>query len=314
MTTSRTRLLGMALALACLVTSLPARPEIWRFGLIGDMPYSTAERTELPKMLEAIADTHVDFIAHIGDFKHGSDRCDDTVFIDRQQLFDTSRVPFVFLPGDNEWTDCVRISNGSYNALERLDKLRSLFWQDEHSLGQRKLVLERQPGGYPEHSRWRLGPVLFVTFNLPGGNNNWGLTREPSAEFLARNPFVLSWLKDSFALARRDKLRGIVLMFQANPGFTHQAQGLRHSAYGDFLGMLREETLSFPGQVVAVHGDTHISRIDKPLRDDHGQRIANFTRVETFGYPLMGWTRGIIDSDTTELFRFESNAWPPARR
>jgi len=303
----------MALALACLATSLPARAEIWRFGLIGDVPYSTAERAELPKMLEAIADTHVDFIAHIGDFKHGSDRCDDAVFIDRQQLFDNSRAPFVFLPGDNEWTDCVRLSNGSYNALERLDKLRSLFWRDQHSLGQRKLVLERQPGGYPEHSRWRLGPVLFVTFNIPGGNNNWGLTREPSAEFLARNPFVLSWLKDSFTLARREKLRGIVLMFQANPGFTHHAQGFPHSGYRDFLIALREQTLNFPGEVVVVHGDTHISRIDQPLRDDRGQRITNFTRVETFGYPLMGWTRGVIDSNAPNLFRFESHPWHQMR-
>lgn len=306
--------LKTALTAACLVFVLPAAAETWRFGLIGDVPYSDRERAELPKMLDAIADSNVDFVAHIGDIKHGADRCDDAVFADRYQLFDSSRVPFVFLPGDNEWTDCTRLNNGSYDPQERLNKLRSLFWRDNFSLGQRKLALERQSAAYPEHSRFRLGPVLFVTFNLPGGNNNWGMTSEPRPEFLARNPMVLAWLKDSFALARREKLRGIVLMFQANPGFIHQAQGFPHSGYRDFLTTLRHETLHFAGQVVAVHGDTHISRIDHPLRDAKGQRIANFTRVETFGYPLMGWTRGIIDSDAPTLFRFETSAWPPAGR
>ncbi|MBK7462684.1 MAG: metallophosphoesterase [Betaproteobacteria bacterium] len=111
--------------------------ETWRFALIGDTPYSDYERAELPKMLDAIADRHVDLIAHIGDFKHGGDRCDDAMFEDRLRLFENSRAPFSFVPGDNEWTDCRRPSNGAYDPLERLDKLRRLFWQDGLSLGQK---------------------------------------------------------------------------------------------------------------------------------------------------------------------------------
>jgi hypothetical protein len=204
--------------LLALAVGLPAQAETWRFALIGDTPYSDYERAELPKMLSAIAERHVEFIAHIGDFKSGSSRCDDALFEDRYKLFQNSRVPFIFVPGDNEWTDCERLSNGAYDPLERLGKLRRLFWEDEFSLGKTQLPLARQAGGYPEHSRFRLGPVLFVTLNLPGGNNNWGLTSEARPEFLARNPVVLAWLRDSFNLANREQLAGIVLLFQANPG------------------------------------------------------------------------------------------------
>ncbi|HJV92804.1 MAG TPA: metallophosphoesterase [Azonexus sp.] len=284
--------------------------ETWHFGLIGDVPYSDRERAELPLMLSVIADSQVDFIAHIGDFKHGSARCDDGVFEDRHRLFNNSRVPFIFVPGDNEWSDCDRLSNGAYDPLERLAKLRRLFWPDAFSLGMQKLPLERQPGSYVEHARFRLGPVLFVTFNLPGGNNNFGMTGEASAEFQARNPIVLAWLADSFAVARRDRLAGIVLLFQANPGFRHFSQGLAHRGYRSFLENLQRETMNFSGQVVVVHGDSHMSRIDHPLRDGHGKPLANFTRVETFGYPLMGWTRGSIDTDSPELFRFATHPWP----
>jgi hypothetical protein len=288
-----------------------AHAEIWRFAVIGDTPYSANERAELPKMLEAIADSHVEFVAHIGDIKSGGDRCDDSLFEDRHRLFNASRVPFVYVPGDNEWSDCDRISNGSYDPLERLNKLRSLFMSDGLSLGQKKLPLEHQPGNYPEHTRFRLGPVLFVTLNLPGGNNNWGMTSQASSEFLTRNPVVLSWLKENFALARRDKLAGIVFLFQADPSFKHFSQGLAHHGYQDFLELLRDETAQFAGQVVAVHGDTHFSRIDHPLRDKQGRPLNNFVRVETFGYPLMGWTRGVIDTESPALFRFETNPWPP---
>lgn len=301
------RFVGLFLYLSALI----AQAETWHFGLIGDVPYSRFEREELPRMLSAIADRNVSFLAHIGDFKHGREHCDDSLFEDRLQMFNASRVPFVFVPGDNEWMDCHRVSNGSYDPLERLSKLRSLFWHDNLSLGQKKIPLHRQPGKYVEHSRFQLGPVLFVTLNLPGGDNNIGLATDPAAEFLARNPVVLSWMTDSFALARREKLAGIVLLFQANPEFKHFAKNLAHGGFREFLQRLLVETESFPGQVVVVHGDTHFSRVDQPLRNQQGGVVTNFTRVETHGYPLMGWTLGVIDTASPTLFRFEPQSWPP---
>lgn len=307
------RFMSLLVSLLLVGTAQAARAETWRFALIGDTPYSDTERAELPKMLSAIADQHVAFIAHIGDIKSGSTRCDDALFADRFRVFDASRVPFVFIPGDNEWTDCDRISNGAYDPQERLGKLRQLFWPNDRSLGKTKLLQERQPGAYPEHARFRVGPALFVTLNVPGGNNNWGMTGQATPEFQARNPVVLSWIRDNFQLAKREKLAGIVLLFQADPGFQHFAQGLGHHGYREFLSLIQEEAGKFPGQVVAVHGDTHISRIDQPLRDRNGRTNFRFTRVETHGYPLMGWTLGVIDTDSPSLFRFEAHSWPNNR-
>lgn len=302
-------ILNLFSALTVAITlPVDACAETWRFGLIGDTPYSDHERRELPKMLDAMAEQGVEVIVHIGDIKHGKDRCDDPIFIDRFQLFNASRVPFVFVPGDNEWSDCDRISNGAFDPLERLNFLRRLFWKTDHSLGQRTLPLRIQPGAYREHAQFRLGPVLFVTVNVPGGNN-FGNKETPSAEYSSRNPQVLAWIRDGFARAQQEKLPGIALLFQADPDFKRFGQGLGNRAYRDMMELIREETLRFPGQVLVVHGDTHISRIDQPLRDSNGQIVPNFTRVETFGYPLMGWTRGVIDPGDPRLFRFEANPW-----
>ncbi len=302
-------------ALLLAVVAATAEAETWRFALIGDTPYSDYERRELPRMIDAIAAEHVDFIVHAGDFKHGGETCSDALFADRKTLFAASPAPFVLVPGDNEWSDCDRVSAGSHRPQERLAKLRTLFFADAHSLGRRRIALDRQPGEFREHQRWRLGPVLFVTLNVPGGNNNYRLTGEASNEAAARMPQVLAWLREGFALARREALAGIVVVMQANPDFRHFAAGLAHGGYRELLGALRDETRAFPGQVVLVHGDTHWQRIDRPLRDPaDGRRLDNFTRVETFGYPYMGWIKGFIDPAAPGLFRFEAHPWPPAAR
>ncbi len=260
-------------------------------------------------MLDDIAAEHPEFIIHAGDFKDSNKPCSDALFHDRLNVFNASMVPFIYVPGDNEWTDCKRVVAGHFDPQERLSKLRELFFARPVSLGKQKLQLERQSVEFPEHLRWRLGPVLFITLNVPGPNNNFGMGVNASTEFLSRNPLVIDWLKQGFAAARQENSAGIVIVMQGNPGFNHFAAGYAHSGYLDLLTTLRSETLDFPGQVLLIHGDTHWQRVDQPLRHpETHQRVTNFTRLETFGYPFMGWVKVIIDRKAPSLFRFEARS------
>ena len=63
------------------------------------------------------------FVVHDGDLKSGSSLCSDEVLRDMLDVFQASKTPLVYVPGDNEWTDCHRASNGGYDPLERLDNL-----------------------------------------------------------------------------------------------------------------------------------------------------------------------------------------------
>lgn len=303
------------LAVLSLLLAAAAHAETWRFALIGDTPYNDDERRALPQMLDTIATQQPAFIVHAGDIKKSSARCSDELFLDRRSLFNASSVPLLYAIGDNEWTDCRRLVAGGFKQTERLEKLRELFFAEPFSLGKTRLPVEQQPGAYPEHLRWRLGPVLFITLNVPGGNNNYGRKMEPDAEFLARNPFVVDWLQQAFATACRDQLAGIVIVMQANPNLKHFTAGLTHSGYRDLLETLRQETVTFPGQVLLVHGDTHWQRIDQPLRHPQTKLpVRNFTRVETFGYPFMGWVNVTIDSEDPQLFRFTAHPYKPPKQ
>lgn len=297
------------LAAAALLFTGGVQAESWRFAVIGDTPYSAYEERELPRMLEDIAAEHPQLIIHAGDFKASTAPCSDALFDDRRALFDALPVPLIYVPGDNEWTDCQRQVAGHYDPHERLQKLRQLFFSTPQSLGRQTLPVEQDRTGYPEQLRWRLGPLRFVTLNVPGSNNNFGPGPRPSEEFLARNPAVIRWLREGFAIARRERAAGLVIVMQANPGFRHDAAGLTHSGYQPLLDVLRRETLAFAGQVLLIHGDTHWQRIDQPLRDAKGKApLANFTRLETFGYPILGWVKVIVDGGQRPLFRFEVHA------
>lgn len=291
-----------------------AQAETWRFAAIGDTPYSDREQAELPGMLGNIAEYGAELIIHVGDIKNSQSRCDDSLYAARYEVFNSARIPFILIPGDNEWTDCKKVTAGSFDPLERLQALRRQFWRTNDSLGQQKIRLQRQSDAYPEHQRFQLGPVLFITLNLPGPDNHYsGRQANGGPEFQQRNAASLDWVREAFAQARRHKTAGLVIAFQANPGFKTYADRLAHRGFREFLDVLGEESQGFPGQVLLVHGDTHWNRIDQPLLDQQQRPLSNVTRLETFGYPLMGWTRVIIDPEFPTLFRFENHPWPPNR-
>lgn len=313
--TSSLRFLALWLWLAGTAGAQPVQ-----FGLFGDVPYSRYEREQLPYLLDAMGRENLAFVVHDGDIKNGSSVCSDAVFLDILGVFNAAPVPLVYVPGDNEWTDCHRRNNGPYDSLERLDKLRKLFFNTETSLGQKTLALDRQSSQtafarYRENVRWRAGGALFVGLNLPGSNNNYhGTTGSngPVSEYLERSQANRAWLAQCFALARAEKLAGILIVIQGNPEFEAASAGHPKSGYADFIAQLRDETLAFDGQVVLVHGDSHHQQINQPLLNANASAVVtNFTRVETHGYPFMGWTLGKVDATDPKVFSFSPRSWSP---
>jgi hypothetical protein len=299
------------------------------FALWGDTPYSATEVSKIPVLIADINAAHVAFSVFDGDIKSGSSLCTDDVFTAAIQRFNTFRSPMVYVPGDNEWTDCHRINNGGFNALERESFMRQTMFADERSFGQRTMRLEHQGplgGTYVENTRWTRGDVVFLGLNIPGSNNNKvGATDclssksvrtqadcdADNAEYAARDAANLQWLHDSFALARARGLKGLVVVIQADPSFDlpetetfNERTQPGFDGYNNFLAALQTETQAFDGQVVLVHGDTHFFKEDKPLVDQ-AHLIPNLTRLETFGSPNVHWVKVTVDPHSRNLFRFE---------
>lgn len=194
-------------------------------------PYGPAKLVEFPRLVDLInRDPAVQEVVHLGDIKDGSSVCSDGYFATVRALFDTFEDPFIFTPGDNEWTDCHRSNNGPFFPLERLDALRRTFYP---VLGQtlgvnKKQVLSQSAepgfGQFVENQLWFESRVAFAALNIPGSNNNrapWtNVTPAQAAqqpqEYQARLAATIAWLNKTFALAISERASGVVLMLQAD--------------------------------------------------------------------------------------------------
>ena len=300
------------------------------FGLWGDMPYKKAgDDPKLPAVLRSINASDIAFSIYDGDIKDGSSKCTDDVYTSALTLFNTLRQPVVYVPGDNEWTDCHRTNKGSIDPIERLGHLRRVLFASPLSLGQNTMALAHQgkPGEpYVENTRFSHGGVTFAGFNMPGSNNNFIANPKQcssksqrsaadcdkaNAEFIARDAANSSWLKETFEQARSSNAKGLVLVVQGEPGFdvpeTEEADESTRPeviGYRSFMTTLTQETERFKGQVLFVHGDMHVFKVDKPLYSPL-KPMANFTRLATFGSPSLHWVKVTVKPDTVNVFQIE---------
>ena len=304
--------------------------QVYSFGLWGDMPYKKAgDDSKLPAVLNSINRSDIAFSLYDGDIKDGSSKCTNDIYTDALKMFNSMVKPVVYVPGDNEWTDCHRVNNGGFDALERLSHLRKVMFPTLNSLGQSTLPLAHQGKlgeAYVENTRFTHGAVTFVGINMPGSNNNLVLSAREctkksardtaqcdagNAEYLARDTANVEWLKASFAQAKAQNAAGVVVVVQADPGFDlPETEELDESAeagfsgYRHFMSELAKETEQYKGQVLFVHGDTHYFKLDKPLYAP-GKMLANFTRVETFGSPSLHWVKVTVDPKSENVFQVQ---------
>jgi hypothetical protein len=273
--------LSSALAV-CFPLTLAAQSG-YDIALIGDMPYGTANEPRYERVIADINQYNLDFVAHIGDTKSGSTRCDDSHYTKTLGYFNSFEKPVIYSVGDNEWTDCMRANNGAYNPLDRLALVRKTYFTTNMSLGKHPIALQRQSDDpkyalYTENRMLVKSPVVFVSIHMVGSNNNLeyksaqGVANpfyDSDKEYAARNAANLAWLHTAFDTARNTGALGLMILTQANTfeTFLDTSTGATHSGFVDFMAALRDETNKFSGEVVMVSGDTHYMRVDKPMTD-----------------------------------------------
>lgn len=248
----------------------------YTFAVIGDVPYGEADQAKFPEFIERInADPDVRMVTHLGDIKSGSTTCDDQRFAVIRQDFELFEDPLVYTPGDNEWTDCHRANNGGYQPLERLAKVRSLFFTPPGTtLGAPVAVRSQARRGIPENVRYQRAGVSFATLHIVGSNDDlapWTGNTAPTAEQVAeeshRMRAAIANVHAAFEVARRQHLRGVVLQQQADmfdPTVTAPAFA-DYSAFKPLVQAMVRESRRFHGPVYLFNGDSHRFNVDQPL-------------------------------------------------
>jgi hypothetical protein len=140
-------------------------------------------------------------------------------------------------------------------------------------------------------------------------------------------------MQQTFAEAKARNSAAVMLIAQADPGFDltdvtrgpvrdpktlAETDGLP-DGFQEFLLALRDQVVAFERPVAYVHGDSHYFRIDKPFLNALGQRLENFTRVETFGDNQangnndVNWLKVLVDPRSREVFAYQQQIVPGNR-
>ncbi len=316
-------------------TALAARvrapaAETVRVALLADQPQWPAAEAGTTRLLDYLAARRLDFAVHLGGIKGDTESCGDTLLTARQRLLDQSPLPLFYLPGETDWAECHRPVNGHFDAMERLNRLRELFFPADTTLGQRVLPLMRQSDqatfrSFRENIRWTAGNVMMVGLNLPGDNNHYRSEGGRNGEFEDRREANRQWLTRAFSLAQQQNLPGIVVLEHADPQFGNgwEQRGkpslldgfLRRrprDGYLEFKRQLRDLAGRFRGQVLLVHTGAGGFGIDTPLKDASGKTLRNFTRVVLPGGAPGQYTELAITPGSPSLFEVTLKDGPEA--
>jgi hypothetical protein len=325
----------------------------YAIGLWGDLPYSDVQASVgVPNLIADMNAQKLAFTVHDGDLKAGNGTpgsvtpttCTDALYQQALGYFNALKSAAMFTPGDNDWTDCDRPSNGSFSSRERLDHERQVFFGTDLSLGQSpmkqevqrdKLCLDHnnQLASCVENRRWTVGRVVYATLNIQGSCNNLCDTMPDAAEWAARNQADIRWMQQTFDRAKATGASAIMFISQGDPGWdlsdatraplrdpkTLAETDGQPDGFQAFLTALRDQVVAFKKPVAYVHGDSHYFRIDRPFLDAQGRRLENFVRVETFGDNQANgtndvhWLKVLVDDRTREVFAFQPQIVPANR-
>ena len=233
---------ALAAATVAALLALPAYADRFSFMALGDTPYTLPrDDSAFQRLIARTNRLQPAFTVHLGDIKSGDTHCTDEVFTRAIELFSLFEQPLVYTPGDNEWTDCHRANSGRYDPIERLARVREMFFADPgHSLGRAPLNVISQSADpryakFVENARWERSGVVFATVHIPGSNNNKVNTDKECTDKSART--AAQCAADNAEHADRDKqnvawLRQKIEPNVKQPQFIHTVHGLGYKFVG----------------------------------------------------------------------------------
>jgi hypothetical protein len=293
-------------------------PGTFAFAVLGDSPYHAWEDLKYRVVLQDLRAHDLGLVLHIGDMLWRP--CTDARYRSSLDGFNSLPHPVIYTPGDNEWADCWASGAGGFRPLERLARLREMFFGSPESLGRRRVPLTAQGRREPfaefvENVRWVHGGLAFATVHLVGSANGSdafpGRGPEDDAEVVRRTAAATVWVRETFAEARTANAAAVVIGFHANPGLGGgQSPDYRHF-FEPFLTALEEEVEAFGKPVLIAHGDNHVYTVDHPVvRRTTGRLLENLTRLQVPGSPGVGWVRVAVTPGPKVSFAFEPRVVP----
>ena len=286
------------LLLAITATAQAAATGNTFYFLAMNQPQQHDNEPKLKAAFGKLVHTHPAFVV-INGIKSEKETCSDELYYRRKELANSVNLPVVLSLSNADWVNC-RNRYGDSLAIERLIRLKQIFFDSADSLGAQPLVLTRQSLGnrfvnYPENAYWLKNSVLFATLHMPSDNNHYLAAAGRNNEFEDRTVANRNWLERLFRMANRHHYKGIVLFCDGNPYAATQKERTTVSSRDGFREIRQKlDTLTsrYSGRVLLVHGQ-HASRSGEIVWHD---------RLGTLGL-TPDWIRVDVVAGSQNLFQ-----------
>lgn len=239
-----------------------AQPENFEFGIIVQAAQVDGGENSLQQAINISNEDNLAFVVANG-IKSDSENCSDNAYSRSRKIFGRSENALIVSLAASDWVNC-KTKNGKSIAIERLNRVRDLFFADDVSFGNTGISLIRQSSSakfrsYAENARWEYGDILFATINLPADNNHYLPEAGRNSEFEDRAIANREWLERIFTHAAQRKNQAIVLFCDANPLVAPDAAKLaklrgRRDGFVEMRKQLTALAKKFPGKVLLLHG------------------------------------------------------------
>jgi hypothetical protein len=258
--------------LAAATRAAPAGGEAFDIAIVGHTFPDELGDADLKRTIARADREKPAFVIAVG-IKSADEPCSDRLYLQRKGLLNKSDQPLVLVLTGDDWTGC-RNSAGRSNAIERLNRIREIYYDGQEALGRRKLDLNRQSTitkfrSYAENAYWEMHGVLFATINLPARNNHYLLEAGRNSEYEDRLVANRAWLQRLFSMAKRRQLAGLVLFsdgdvgIHAEPGFSLLAGfSTKHDGFAETRRLARTLAENYTGKVLLVDANR-----EPPVKD-----------------------------------------------
>ena len=210
---------------------------------------------QLREAIGAAEQSRVEFIVATG-VKSAKEPCSDKLYNERRELLNESKRPVILSLAASDWTGC-RNSAGRSNAIERLNRLRELYFFDSGTLGKKKLEVKRLSDSdkfrsYAENAHWEVNGVLYATVNVPSDNNHFLRAAGRNSEYEDRLVANRSWLRRLFALARQRDLDALVLFTEADISAAPDKRAAPDDGFAELRTQLATQAKRYRGKLLLV--------------------------------------------------------------
>ena len=202
----------------------------FKIAVVGDTPYKAKDWKTLKTKFTQLEDSGYNLLVHVGDIKRGVLPCFKRRYKRVSKLLKHSTVPYLIIPGDNEYNDCY--CRGPKRAL-KLWRKHTLNTEYDNQLNiKRSNVL-------PENFSFTKDSTLFI-----GIHNVSGRVHD-TLEWKERTQHNIDWIEENIYI--HDRLStSIVIFSHASP----------KSNFGLYQA-LQKMSLKFSNQIYFIQGDIH---------------------------------------------------------